>query len=145
MDLVGTNLLQRVRDLLATRADMSRQAFGVAIKRPTPSWISEFFAGKRTTNDLRLVLRMARVLRVPVSYLLNEAVDDSADAQTLSLIGAWRDLGQKQRNAVLRLALDLQDDDDTGTRESAAPSAAAQMAGVHTGQSREPAPGRMRR
>ena len=144
MDAVVVKLLQRVRDLLATRADMPRPEFGRAIKRSTPSWLSEFFAGKRTTNDLRLVIRMARVLRVPVSHLLNES-EDAPDATTMSLMGAWKDLGPKQRQTVLRLALDLQDTDGTDTQGSSAASSAEPAAGSRTDDSREKHQGKKRR
>lgn len=107
VDTVGRSLLQRVGALLEKRPDLDRGRFGQAIGRPTPSWISEFFNGKRTTNDLRLVLRMARVLRVPVCYLLSDGVE-AQDAATLTLLGAWRELTRPQdREAVLTLALTL--------------------------------------
>jgi transcriptional regulator with XRE-family HTH domain len=106
VDGIADVLLQRIRALLAARPDVSRRDFARAIGRPTPSWISEFFAGKRTTNDFRLVVRMARFFGVPVGYLLNEA-DREMDAATASLLGAWRDLREPNRNAVLQLALHL--------------------------------------
>jgi hypothetical protein len=144
VDSVGVTLLRRVKDLLATRADMSRLEFGQFIKRPTPSWVSEFFAGKRTTNDLRLVIRMARVLRVPVSHLLNEA-DDAPDARTLSLMGAWKALDEKQQKAVLRLALDLRGDADTEPPGSSGPSSAGPEEDSDTDDSRAKTRRRTRR
>ena len=144
VDALGATLLQRVKDLLATRADMSRREFGRAIKRPTASWISEFFGGKRTTNDLRLVLRMARVLRVPVSHLLNES-GDVTDARTLSLMGAWKDLDERQQKAVLRLALDLRGDGDTDTPGPSGSSSGSPEGGSGTDASREKPQGRKRR
>jgi transcriptional regulator with XRE-family HTH domain len=107
VDDLGRMLLQRIRELLAARADINRNDFARRIGRPTPSWISEFFAGKRTTNDLRLVVKMAKVFSVPVGYLLNETGPEM-DATTLSLFGVWRDLHDPHdREAVLQLALTL--------------------------------------
>jgi transcriptional regulator with XRE-family HTH domain len=74
MDPVGARLLQRIQGLLATRPDLKdRTIFGRRIGRPTPSWLSEFLNGKRTTNDLRLVLKIAKVFGVSVGYLLGES------------------------------------------------------------------------
>lgn len=129
MDAVGKTLLQRINELLKARPDVDRQAFGRAIGRRTPSWLSEFFSGKRTTNDLRLVLTMARFFRVPVGYLLSD-VDDSHDAETLTLLGAWKELHRRQdRGAVLQLVLALR----RGAAESPEPDRQR-----HEGSSGEP-------
>lgn len=105
VDAVGKGLLQRVNDLLAARPDLGRQDFGRAIKRGKP-WLSEFFSGKRTTNDLRLVYKMAKFFGVSPGYLLTgENGRGADDAQTVTLLGAWSELERDDRDAVLQLAL----------------------------------------
>lgn len=106
LDAIGRILLQRVRELLAARPDLDRRTLGRGIGRTTPSWLSEFLNGRRTTNDLRLVIRMARFLGVPVGFLLNER-DPPDDAQTVTMMGAWEELASDDREAVLQLALRL--------------------------------------
>jgi len=105
VDPIAAMLRQKIEELLATRPDVTRADFGRAIARGD-SWISEFFNDKRTTNDLRLVVRMARFFGVPVGFLLHESHRED-DAQTVSLIGAWRDLDTDHRETVLQLALRL--------------------------------------
>lgn len=106
-DEVGERLLRRVQELLAQRSDLDPALFFKAIGRNTPSWRSEFLSGKRTTDSLRLVLAMARFFRVPVAYLVDETTD-TADAATLTLLGAWKSLtSSRDRDAVLQLALTL--------------------------------------
>lgn len=107
LDGVALTLIQRVKKLMAARPDMKPKDFGRAIGRTTPSWVSEFFNEKRTTNDLRLVIRIAKVFAVPVGYLLNEADEPEADAQTLTLLGAFRTMEQVDREIVLRMAVGL--------------------------------------
>ena len=63
MDRLGKELSTRIQILLDVR-QMSRAEFGERIARGAP-WVSEFFNGIQTTNDLRLTFRMARVLGVP--------------------------------------------------------------------------------
>jgi hypothetical protein len=63
----------------------------------------------------------------------------------MSLMGAWKDLGPKQRQTVLRLALDLQDTDGTDTPGSSAASAAEPGEGSRTDDSREKVQRRKRR
>lgn len=113
-DQLAERLLARVVEALSARPDLDRREFARRIGRPTPSWISEFCAGKRTTNDLRLVLQMAQVLGVPASYLLGET-QRSNDAEEITLVSAFRDLKRYPdlRAAVLELALRL--------RQTAAP------------------------
>lgn len=107
MDDVGAAILSRVKELLAQRPDLDEAVFFKSVKRGTPSWRSEFLSGKRTTNDLRLVVSMARFFRVPVGYLLKEGTEP-LDAATLTLLGAWKDLKtQRDRDAVMQLALTL--------------------------------------
>ena len=114
VDAVGKILLQRVTDLLAARQDMSRADFGRRISRGH-SWISEFFAALRTTNDLRLVVKMAHVFGVPVSYLLAESNHEQSP-ETITLLAAWPELDERAQRAVLNLALMLKDgSDDPGT------------------------------
>lgn len=110
VDDVGQRLLGRVLELLAQRPDLDPAVFFKAIGRATPSWRSEFLNGHRTTNNLRLVLAMAKFFRVPVSYLL-DVRSESEDAATVTLLGAWRSLSrQTDREAVLQLALTLGSD-----------------------------------
>ncbi len=104
MDTIGKNLQQKVADLLRAKGD-DWPALGTAIKRG-PSWVSEFSNGKRTTNDLRLVVKMARYFGVPVSCLLSEP-GAKHDASTAMLLGAIELLEERDRRIVLRLALDL--------------------------------------
>lgn len=106
VDAVGNALLRKIEQLLEARPDLSRRDFGAAIGRPTPSWVSEFFSGKRTTDSLRLVIRMAKFFGVPVGFLLGEGPRDQ-DARTVSLMGAWRELDSEHRDTVLQLALRL--------------------------------------
>jgi transcriptional regulator with XRE-family HTH domain len=106
-DQVGATLLQQIESLLEQRPEEDEQRLFHAIGRNTPSWRSEFLSGKRTTNDLRLVIAIARFFRVTVSYLLNEQ-PDSTDAATVTLLAAWRSLPSKRdRDAVLHLAIEL--------------------------------------
>ena len=107
VDAVGKALLQRVNDLLAARPDLSRDDVGRAIRRGKP-WISEFFNAKRTTNDLRLVHRMAKLFGVPLGYLLNgDSTRQAEDAQTVTMLATWQDLDAEHRETVLQLALRL--------------------------------------
>lgn len=103
LDAVGQTLLQRITELLAHRPDVSRADFLRAVGRPTPSWGSEFFSGQRTTNDLRLVCKMAKFFGVTAGYLLKET-EPEADAGLVTLRATWRDLGPKDRAAVLQMA-----------------------------------------
>lgn len=106
IDHLALVLRDRVAGLLAQRPDLDPAVFFKAIGRNS-SWRSEFMSGKRTTNNLRLVIAMARFFRVPVAYLLDDSVNDH-DAATLTLLGAWKSLStQTQRDAVLHLAVTL--------------------------------------
>jgi transcriptional regulator with XRE-family HTH domain len=107
VDAVGKGLLQRVNDLLAARPDLGREDLGRAIRRGKP-WISEFFSGKRTTNDVRLVHKMAKFFGVPPGYLVNGDSDRKEDdAKTVTMLGAWAELDADLRDTVLQLALRL--------------------------------------
>lgn len=106
MDAVGESLLQRVKELLNIRTDVDRPDFGRAIGRGH-SWISEFFNGLRTTNDLRLVLKMARFFRVRVGYLLKDDPDAPDDPALMSLMGLWPELTPERKDALIHLALVL--------------------------------------
>jgi hypothetical protein len=106
VDALAERLLQRINQLLQARPDLDPVTFCRHVKRG-PSWASEFFNRIRTTNDLRLVVDMARVLRVPVSYLI-DADAELHDPKTMTLLGAWRELKHEQhRDAVMNLALTL--------------------------------------
>lgn len=103
VDALGRLLLARIQDLLRTRPDVTPEYFFRAIGRPTASWRSEFLAAKRTTNDLRLVLKIAKFFGVPCGYLLGESHAPD-DPQLLSLQGLWPDLGPHERETLLLMA-----------------------------------------
>lgn len=105
VDTLGKTVLRKVTDLVDARPDVDWATLGKAIHRG-PSWISEFQHGKRTTNDLRLVVKIARFFSVPVGYLLNES--DDRDPLTVMLLGAWSKVAdQKPKEAVLALIVTL--------------------------------------
>lgn len=138
VDQTANTLLERIRGLLAARPELDRQDFGRAIKRETPSWLSEFFSGKRTTNDLRLVIRMARFFGVTVGHLLNET-GRSEDADTTTLMAAWDHITDKRdRQALLNLALMLRGrDDEGGSAQSDGPASGPRSgAGTNRGLKR---------
>lgn len=99
LDPVGQTLLRRVTDLLKARQDLTPVEFGQRIKRGR-SWVSEFFAGKRTTDDLRLVIKMAHVFGVSVAYLLGEK-DRTLDPGLATIVGGWDSLSPKDRQMIL--------------------------------------------
>jgi len=104
VDSVGERLRQRVEALLQTRPDLQdRAVFGRLIRRPTPSWLSEFLHGKRTTNDLRLVIRMARVFGVSVGYLIGEQAT-APDPAVATLIATYESLDPAGRRLLLDMA-----------------------------------------
>lgn len=98
-------LRSRIKQLLATQQVEPEQFFKRMGWR-TASWRSEFLAGKRTTNDLRKVIKASRFFKVPVGYLIGEK-EIALDAETTSMLGAWEGMEPRCRRAVLRLALDL--------------------------------------
>lgn len=102
MDAVGDQLLRRVLELLKARPDLEQAQFFRLIKRPTPSWQSEFLNGKRTTNNLRLVMRIAKVFGVTVSYMLGEG-DRRMDAGASALMATWDVLGEQDRGLLLKI------------------------------------------
>lgn len=106
IDSVGRTLLARISELLAQRTDVTRPQFLRAIGRPTPSWGSEFFNGQRTTNNLRLLLKIAKYFGVSVGYLLNEG-DNELDTGAVTLLAAWEDMDEAPRRAILNMALTL--------------------------------------
>lgn len=111
IDAVGQTLLQRIRELLSSRADVTRAEFLAAIGRPTPSWGSEFFSAQRTTNNLRLVIKIARYFGVPIGYLLNEN-EPAKDAGAITLLDAWEHMDEKGRKILLNMALMMKDHAD---------------------------------
>lgn len=104
MDDVARTLLDRVRGLLKARPDLETAQFFRAIGRPTPSWASEFLNGKRTTNDLRLVVKMAKVFGVPVAYLLGQGNDRDLDPGAATLLSTWETLDADDRTLLLNVA-----------------------------------------
>lgn len=80
-----------------TRADV-----GEAIGRGS-SWMSEFCRGERGTDDLRLVLALARVLKVPVGYLLG-LEGKRTSPKVMGLQGLFESLPEDSQDIVLLLA-----------------------------------------
>lgn len=121
IDPAGRALLRRIEEVLALRSDLTKREFLRAIGRATPSWGSEFFNAQRTTNDLRLVMKMAKVLGVTVGYLLGES--DRLDGGALILADAWGTLtDDRDRRALLNLAVTLRGESgDPDTEQSAGP------------------------
>lgn len=115
VDAVGTTLRQRVTELLAARQELTRADFGRRIRRGH-SWISEFFAGLRTTNDLRLVGKISRVFGVSVGYLLGET-DDPLDPGAATVLATWKMLPPADRALLLTVVASF--------RQRAVPSAPA--------------------
>lgn len=105
VDATGELLRQRVTELLAARPDLSRTDLGNRIKRGH-SWISEFLAGRRTTNDIRLVIKIARVFGVSVGYLLGEN-DRQLNAGAASLLSTWATAQPRERKILLDVAASL--------------------------------------
>jgi transcriptional regulator with XRE-family HTH domain len=106
VDATGRVLLQRIQELLAARSDLTKADFFNAIGRPTASWRSEFLAGKRTTNNLRLVMRIAKFFGVPIAYLLGES-EPERDAALIAVISAWPELDDASKRVVMNSALML--------------------------------------
>lgn len=102
VDAVAKALLQRVLELLAARPEMKRADFGRRIGRGH-SWVSEFCAGLRTTNDLRLLLKIGRVFGVSVGYLLGES-DRRLDPGAATLLATWDALDPRDRDLLLSVA-----------------------------------------
>lgn len=102
VDAVGKALRQRVLDLLTARPEMSRADFGRRIGRGH-SWVSEFYAGLRSTNDLRLLLRIGRAFGVSVGYLLGES-ESRLDPGAATLLATWEALNQRDRELLLSVA-----------------------------------------
>lgn len=110
---------ERVRGLLAARADVSHSEFGAAIGRGY-AWVNAFLNGTRHANEIHLIARIARYFGVTVGYLLNES-ERGRSADAITLLSTFELLGPKDQAAVLSLALHLRPDDDTGDRGPAAP------------------------
>lgn len=102
VDAVGMVVLQRITELLKARPDLPRAEFGRRIARGH-SWISEFFAGQRTTNDLRLLIKIARVFGVNVGYLLGES-EQALDSGAATLVATWHELDERDRVLFLQVA-----------------------------------------
>lgn len=84
----------RVNELLALRPDLSDEAFGAAVGRGY-SWVRAFRTGTRHANELKLVVKIAKVLNVSVGYLLNET-EKAKDAKTVALVTAWEQVADEQ-------------------------------------------------
>lgn len=125
MDVVGEGLRARVLELLKARPDLEQAQFFQAIRRPTASWQSEFVNGKRTTNDLRLVIKIAKVFGVSVAYLLGEE-DRPMDPGAATLVATWDVLNDRDKKTLLRVAAsfrpnDASDDTPADAGEAEAP------------------------
>lgn len=101
-DPLAQALKDRVKGLFEARPDLTPAEFAVQILRGR-SWVSEFLNGKRTTDSLRLVIRIARVFGVPVAYLLGER-ERTLDPGAATLLATWDDLTPPYRDALLKVA-----------------------------------------
>lgn len=129
--MTGERLLQRVNALLKTRPDIDKSDLFEAIGRPTPSWRSEFLAGKRTTNDLRLVQKIARFFGVTVGYLLGDA-DRALDPGAATLLATWRELNPRDRALLLQVVASFRVRSSDASTE--APPGGGQDRGGDTGR-----------
>lgn len=120
VDALGKVLHQRVVDLLAARPDLSRPEFGRRIRRGH-SWISEFFAELRTTNDLRLVTKISRVFGVSVGYLLGETTRP-LDPGAATLLATWDALEKRDRDLLLTVAASFRQRAQPSSDPATAPS-----------------------
>jgi transcriptional regulator with XRE-family HTH domain len=123
MDPVGVRLLQRIQGLLATRPDLKdRAVFGRRIGRPTPSWLSEFLNGKRTTNDLRLVIKIAKVFGVNVGYLLGDGNNHDLDEGAATILATYTMVNERDRGLLLSFAASLRPatDEESGRGDGGA-------------------------
>ncbi len=103
---VADTLRARVIALLEARPELSNADFGRMIRRGQ-SWLSEFRSGRRTTNDLRLVMAMARCFRVPVGYLIGETPAAAQDAGLTTLVATYAELSPRDRELLLAMASNL--------------------------------------
>jgi hypothetical protein len=118
MDPVGARLLQRIQGLLATRPDLKdRTIFGRRIGRPTPSWLSEFLNGKRTTErsapgaqDRQGVWRGA----LGISW---ESRSQSGTRPAATLLATYAAINERDRGLLLSFAASLRvaSDEESGT------------------------------
>jgi transcriptional regulator with XRE-family HTH domain len=99
MDGLGETICRRVKDLLRARPDVEPAQFFRAIGRPTPSWQSEFMNGRRTTNDLRLVVRMAKFFGVSLAYLIGQD-EATIDAGAATVLATWQALETERDRAL---------------------------------------------
>lgn len=130
-DALAATMLGRIAELRRARPDLSRGDIGAAIDRGGP-WVSEFLNGVRTTNDLRLVSRLALLFGVPIGYLLGEK-ETVPDGALLTLRAAWPHLSERDRSVVLSLAVSLRG--RTGSSTAAVrggPKSEPQAAGGNT-------------
>lgn len=116
-DSVAQTLRKRVLELMEARPDVTRAKLRAATQRGH-SWVSEFLSGARTTNDLRLVIRIARFFGVTVGYLLNEEGWRHEDAQSVTMMGVWEELDKERREDLLHIALRLRPKRTPDGRES---------------------------
>jgi transcriptional regulator with XRE-family HTH domain len=131
VDAVGQMLLQRVSELLATRPEVTRADFGRRIGRGH-SWISEFLAGIRTTNDVRLLVRIARVLGVRVGYLLGEQ-ERPLDPGAATVLATWDALSPSDRELFLSVTATFR----KRTADSSAPADGGSHAAPNEGHNRK--------
>ena len=101
-------IIGRVRGLFDSRGISQRElaeSLGVS-----PSWVSAFFSGKRPANDIHILIKLARYFGVSVGYLLNET-ERGRDAGASTLLAAWESMAdERDRKAILSLALTLKRD-----------------------------------
>lgn len=106
LDPLSETIRSRTEALVGAH-DLSRQAFGRVIRRGH-AWISEFLTRQRGTNDLRLVVAVARHFKVSVDYLVGMDGDRrDADPGLLTIEALWPELKPSERDIVLQLARQL--------------------------------------
>lgn len=109
MDHLGKKIHKRVTELMNTRPDLTRADLELRIHRGA-SWLSEFLRGKRTTNDLRLLISLCGVFGVTVDYMLGES-DRRLDVGAMTLLATWRELQAPDRELLLKLAASVRQRD----------------------------------
>ena len=105
LDAVSETIRSRMVLLMGTHGVTSRDV-GQAIGRGD-SWMSEFLNAKRGTDDLRLVIALARYFHVPITYLLGIEQGRRADPGLLAVEAMWPELKPSEREIVLQLARQL--------------------------------------
>lgn len=101
LDPLSETIRQRFVALMEAHG-LTRDEAGTAIERGR-SWMSEFCRGERGTDDLRLVLSMARLFKVPVGYILG-LENKKVDPRVMAMVALFEDLTPFSQDTVLQLA-----------------------------------------